>query len=45
MHNIDNILLKRYTQGILEYFLKWKGYPRSFDSWVPAFSVKNIAQS
>ena len=42
VYKIDNILDKRYSNGILEYLVQWKGYRRDFDSWVPAASVKSI---
>jgi xanthine dehydrogenase molybdopterin-binding subunit B len=41
----DKILKQRRRRGILEYLVSWRGYPSSFDSWVPASEVKNIAQS
>ena len=42
VYKIDKILDKRYTNGILEYLIHWKGYREDFDSWVPEATVKNI---
>ena len=41
-YKIDKILDKRRRNGILEYLVRWKGYRKDFDSWVPAASVKKI---
>jgi hypothetical protein len=39
---IDKILRERTRHGIREVLVRWKGYPTSFDSWIPASSVKSI---
>ena len=39
---IDKILCRRTRNGIREVLVHWKGYPKSFDSWIPASSVKSI---
>lgn len=36
---IEKILKKRKRQGKLQYFVKWEGYPKSFNSWVDKESV------
>jgi hypothetical protein len=41
-YKIDRILDNQYRNGILEYVVRWKGYRKDFDSWVPADSVKKI---
>ena len=41
VYKIDNIVDKRYRNGILEYLVHCKRYRRDFDSWVLAASVKN----
>jgi len=41
-YKIDKILHKRVRRGIREYFVRWKGYGRDFDSWIPASSVEDI---
>jgi xanthine dehydrogenase molybdopterin-binding subunit B len=45
VYQIDKILKQRRRRGILEYLVSWRGYPSSFDSWVPASEVKDIAQT
>ena len=41
VYKIDKIL-KRVRRGILQYLVRWRGYSKDFDSWVPASSVKNV---
>jgi hypothetical protein len=41
-YQIDKILVRRVRRGIVEYLVKWRGYNRDFNSWVPASSVQNI---
>jgi hypothetical protein len=41
-YQIDKILDRRIKRGIVEYLVKWRGYNRDFNSWVPASSVQNI---
>ena len=45
MYHIVKLLKQRHRKGILEYLVRWRGYPSSFDSWVPASSVKNITRT
>jgi len=41
-YKIDKILDKRFRRGIQECLVRWQGYNKDFDSWIPAKSVKNI---
>ena len=34
---VERILRKRKRDGKTEYFVKWSGYPHSFNSWVTGF--------
>jgi len=42
VYKIDKILDKRVRHGIREYLVRWQGYNKDFDSWIPASSVRNI---
>jgi len=39
---IDKVLNKRVRRGILEYLVRWRGYSKHFDSWIPASSVRDV---
>jgi hypothetical protein len=41
-YQIDKIMDRKVRRGIVEYLVKWRGYTRDFNSWVPASSVQNI---
>ena len=41
-YKIDKIIDKRVRRGIRKYLVRWKGYSKDFDSWIPASSVKDI---
>ena len=45
VYQIDKIVKRRSRRGILEYLVSWIGYPSSFDSWVHASEVKDIAET
>jgi transposase InsO family protein len=39
---IDKILRTRTRGRRKEHLVRWKGYPASFDSWIPATSVQRV---
>jgi hypothetical protein len=39
---IDKILKDRINKGVKEYYVKWKGYPDSENSWEPEQNFSNI---
>jgi len=34
VYEIEKVLKTRRRGGKIEYFVKWKGYPEKFNSWV-----------
>jgi len=45
VYKIDKILNKRVRRGILEYLVRWRGYSKDFDSWIPAWSVRDVQRN
>jgi len=41
-YKIDKILDKRVGCGNKEYIVRWKGFGKYFDSWIPESSVKDV---
>ena len=41
-YRIEKILRRRGSGPNLEYFIKWDGYPSSFNSWISAAAVRKI---
>jgi hypothetical protein len=42
VYKIDKILDKRVRRGITEYLVRWRGYSKDFDSWIPESSVQHV---
>ena len=42
VYKINKILDKKVRRGIRVYLVRWQGYNKDFDSWIPASSVRNI---
>jgi hypothetical protein len=38
-YEVEEILDSKYIQGNLHYYVKWKGYPNSENSWLIANDV------
>ena len=34
VYRVEKVLRKQKRNGVVEYFVKWKGYPDKFNSWV-----------
>ena len=41
-YRVQKILHKRKCKGVVEYFIKWKGYPDEFNSWVPESNMSKL---
>ncbi|CAO4362542.1 unnamed protein product [Caenorhabditis nigoni] len=41
-YEIDKIIRKRTRKGVKEYFVSFKGYDPSFNSWIPADNFKDL---
>ena len=39
---IEKILDKRVRDGLEEFFVKWKGWPSSYNQWIPAANVTRV---
>ena len=39
---IDKILATRTKRGIKQHLVRWKGYKKDFDSWIPASNIRKI---
>lgn len=39
---IDKILKKRKNNGVMEYYVRYKGYGPKFDQWIPASHVMQV---
>jgi hypothetical protein len=42
LFHIDKILKQRTKRRSIEYLVSWKGYPKKFNTWVSAATVKQI---
>jgi len=34
LNEVESILRKRINEGKVQYFIKWKGYGKKYNSWV-----------
>jgi len=41
-YKINKVLDKRERRNIRDYLVQWKGCSKYFDSWMPAYNVKDI---
>ena len=41
-YRVEKVLRKRKRKGVLEYFVKWKGYPDKFNSWVAESDISKL---
>ena len=42
LYHIEKVIKKRKRKSKVEYFVKWRGYPDKFNSWVPASAVQSL---
>lgn len=41
-YRVEKVLRKRKRKGVVEYFVKWKGYPDKFNSWVAESDISKL---
>jgi len=39
LYDIEKVLKTRRKNGKVQYFVKWRGYPSKFNSWVDAVTT------
>ncbi len=39
---IDRVKKRRHVNGVLQYFVSWRGWPPKFDSWINATDVQDV---
>ena len=42
VYRVEKVLRKRTRKGVVEYFVKWKGYPDKFNSWVSESDISKL---
>ena len=42
VYRVEKVLRKRKHKGVVEYFVKWKGYPDKFNSWVVESDISKL---
>ena len=39
VYDVEKVIKKRRRNGNIEYYVKWKGYPDKFNSWIDSCSL------
>ena len=42
VYRVEKVLRKRKRKGVVEYFVKWKGYSSKFNSWVAESDISKL---
>ena len=42
VYRVERVLRKRKQNGVNEAFVKWKGYGKEFNSWIPASDLQQL---
>lgn len=42
VYRVEKGLSQRKCKGVMEYFVKWKGYPDKFNSWVAESDISKL---
>ena len=42
---IESIIKKRKRKNKLQYFVEWQGFPKTFNSWIDADDMKDVAKT
>jgi hypothetical protein len=43
VYNIEKVIKERTNKGIKESLIRWMGWPKKFDSWIPSKDVKSFS--
>ena len=42
VYRVEQVLRKQKRKRVVEYFVKWKGYPDKFNSWVVESDISKL---
>ena len=42
VYRVEKVLRKRKRKGMMDYFVKWKGYPDKFNSWLAEGDISKL---
>ena len=42
VYRVEKVLRKRTKNGVSEAYVKWRGYGKEFDSWIPASDLQKL---
>lgn len=42
-YNIEKVIKNRVNNGVKESLIRWMGWPKKFDSWIPSKNIKSFS--